>query len=414
MKRIAKCKLKIENCKFPDGNCNRCADGGNRRFVNHFGVCEPHPYARPRSPRFPISNPPLRRPLHGFTLVELLVVISIIGILMGLLLPAVQAAIEAGRRASCVNNIHQIALAATQYETSTKKYPQNWGVVTSAGTAGTSSTSLGTSGIPTQSGGTSAVGVSWLTSLLPNLEQGALYYQTSLSQPGLVKTITGSATVFYTIGYQNSAAGIDNLAVLKSPVPTLLCPSDTQRGTIGNQLLDSSNSLLYATTNYKACAGSNWDVSYANGGKASSPVTWPRGRYKNSRDGLDHGNGVICRGGGTATGGSPIPTANQDISDGASKTFLLGEAVPEWCGWSLWFWFEGSTATCGIPLNCRINGTPPLSNDWQYNYSFMSRHRNGANFAMCDGSVNYVNEQIDMTVYQGLATIDGNEAVSLP
>ncbi|MEI8375770.1 MAG: DUF1559 domain-containing protein [Planctomycetota bacterium] len=352
----------------------------------------------------------MRQPLNGFTLVELLVVIAIIGTLMGLLLPAVQAAIEAGRRASCVNNIRQIALAATQYETSTKKYPQNWGVVTSAGSAGTSPSSLGTSGIPTKGVGTSTVGVSWLTSLLPNLDQPSLYYATSLSQPG-AKTISSSAT-FYSVGYKDPTLGIDNLTVLKSPVPTFLCPSDTQRGTIGNQLLDSSNSLLYATTNYKACAGSNWDVSSPNG--TSSPVTWPRGRYANSRDGLDHGNGVICRGGGTAVGGAPIPTANQDIRDGASKTFLLGEAVPEWCGWSLWFWFEGSTATCGIPLNYRINGMPPQSDNWQYNYSFMSRHKNGANFAMCDGSVNYVNEQIDMAVYQGLATIDGNEAVSLP
>ena len=47
-------------------------------------------------------------------------------------------------------------------------------------------------------------------------------------------------------------------------------------------------------------------------------------------------------------------TANMDIRDGASKTFLAGEAVPEYCGWSLWFWFDGSTATCGIPLNYRI------------------------------------------------------------
>ncbi len=393
---------RIENCKFPDG--------GNRSVVGHSRACEPSPYARPLS----ISNPPLRRFLHGFTLVELLVVIAIIGTLMGLLLPAVQAAIEAGRRASCLNNIKQIALAATQYETSVKKYPPNWGVVTSAGTSGTSPSSLGTSGIPTQGVGTGTVGVSWLTSLLPNLDQGSLYYATSLSQPGLVKTISSSAT-FYSVGYVNSAMGIDNLTVLKSPVSTFLCPSDTQRGTIANQLLDSSNSLLYATTNYKACAGSNWVASYVNG-TAGPPVTWPRGRNKYSLDGLDHGNGVICRGGGTAAGGSPIPTANQDIPDGASKTFLIGEAVPEWCGWSLWFWFEGSTATCGIPLNCRVSGTLPQSNstDWQHNYSFMSRHKSGANFAMCDGSANYVNEQIDMTVYQGLATIDGNETVSLP
>ena len=64
----------------------------------------------------------------------------------------------------------------------------------------------------------------------------------------------------------------------------------------------------------------------------------------------------------------------------------------------------------------RLPERTPESNstDWQDTYSFMSRHRSGANFAMCDGSVHYINEQIDLQVYQALATIDGNEAVTVP
>ena len=90
------------------------------------------------------------------------------------------------------------------------------------------------------------------------------------------------------------------------------------------------------------------------------------------------------------------PTTNMDIRDGASKTFLAGEAVPAWCGWSLWYWFDGSTATCGIPLNYRIPGKAPDDNsaDWKDTYGFMSRHPGGANFAMCDGSVSFINELI--------------------
>ena len=123
--------------------------------------------------------------------------------------------------------------------------------------------------------------------------------------------------------------------------------------------------------------------------------------------------GVICRGGGTAVGGAPIVTCNMDIRDGASKTIFLGESVPEWCGWSAWFWFDGVTATCGVPLNWTIPGYSLQSNwtDWQDTYSFMSRHKSGANFAGCDGSVHYIPNIIDLHVYQALATIDGNEAV---
>ena len=70
----------------------------------------------------------------GFTLVELLVVITIIGILVGLALPAVMAAIETARRTQCSNNLHQIGIAATAYETSLRQYPLNWGMVATAGT----------------------------------------------------------------------------------------------------------------------------------------------------------------------------------------------------------------------------------------------------------------------------------------
>jgi hypothetical protein len=103
-----------------------------------------------------------------------------------------------------------------------------------------------------------------------------------------------------------------------------------------------------------------------------------------------------------------------DIHDGASKTILAGEAVPQWCGWSVWFWFEGSTATCGLPVNLILPGVSPANNssNWQYNYSFMSKHPGGANFVACDASVHYISNIIDFQVYQALATIDGNESTT--
>ncbi len=150
--------------------------------------------------RGPQDRPSRRR--AGFTLVELLVVITIIGILVALALPAIMGAIETARRTQCSNNLHQIGIAVTAYETSLRQYPLNWGVVATAGT-------------PTVIAATNAVnviGVSWLSSLLPNIDNMPLYNQIALGQ---------------SIGYAD-ASGHNNLAALCTVVPTYLCPSDTQ------------------------------------------------------------------------------------------------------------------------------------------------------------------------------------------
>jgi prepilin-type N-terminal cleavage/methylation domain-containing protein len=343
---------------------------------------------------------------EGFTLVELLVVISIIGILIGLLLPAVNAARETGRRAACSNNMHQIALAVGAYESSLRQYPMNWGVVGTVGALPTTPVNA------TGSGPADVVGVSWLTAILPNLDNNPLYNQTSLSQPGLLSSVGAN---FYAVGYENNGSGINNLQVLKTPVNTFICPSDTSASAKAKQMLTDSANDTFAKTNYKACAGSNWVVSYSSASTTpGGPVTWGVGRNANNPDGVDHGNGVICRGGATTAGGAPTVTTNADLRDGASKTILMGEAVPAWSGWSLWFWFDGSTATCGIPMNLRMPGTTPESlwNNWQASSGFASWHPRGANFAGCDYSVHFITDQIDPQVYQALATIDGNESVT--
>jgi prepilin-type N-terminal cleavage/methylation domain-containing protein/prepilin-type processing-associated H-X9-DG protein len=334
----------------------------------------------------------------GFTLVELLVVIAIIGMLVGLLLPAINGAIESARRAACANNMKQIVLAAHTYETQLHQYPLNWGQVSSPGYPTTSNP------------GTSAVGLSWMTGILPNLDNGPLYNQVMFGP-----TIN--------IGYSNGT--YNNLAVSQTDVPTFHCPSD--RGFAASPGLPMITGA--AVTNYKAVAGSNW-MGCNVAGLSSLSITGTRGRNANSNDGIDHGNGVICRGGANAQGGAPYLTGNMDLRDGASKTFFLGESLPEYCPYSAWFWFDGSTATCGVPLNWyHTPGVPQATfqaaSSWSANYGFMSRHRSGANFAMCDGSVTYINELMTsdtttvvnptgMQIYQGLATIDGNEAVSAP
>ena len=334
-------------------------------------VRESIPARSPRGRNFPA----------GFTLVELLVVIAIIGTLIGLLLPAVMAAMEAGRRTQCLNNMKQIALAMKAYETGQKQYPTNWGKVNTVGT-------------PSMSPGPTQPGASWIMPLLPSMDEGPLYSQLKVGQP---------------LSYVDAANSYNNIAVASTVVKTLVCPSDNLRGPVINSMLGSGS---WGPTNYKACSGANWPVSVAPDGTPSgTAITSVHGRNVGSSDGVDHGNGIMCRGGGTSPTGAPTLTASMDIRDGESKTYMIGEAVPEYCGWTVWAWFEGTTATCGIPLNYKMPGAilGSYPTTWQYNMGFASRHKSGANFAMCDGSANYENNEIDPAVYQARATIDGNE-----
>jgi prepilin-type N-terminal cleavage/methylation domain-containing protein/prepilin-type processing-associated H-X9-DG protein len=362
---------------------------------------------------------------RGFTLVELLVVIAIIGTLIGLLLPAVFRALEAGHRAQCLNNIRQITLAMANYESSNRQFPANSGVVGALGTPSTSGSMC-----------TNPTGVSWMTLILPYIDEVPLYQLINISQP-LIFTDTAN-------GYNNKLAAA---TVVKS----FVCPSDISKGLTITNLFGGG---IFGATNYKANAGCNWilnldqasiltqsGVAFSSatnyaGAAIKSPdpvagtsqVLWPTGRNAGAADGVDNGNGLTCRGGGTAAG-NPGITVAADVRDGLSKTFAVGETVPSFCAWSAWYWFEGSIGTCGVPLNYQnlwrrlpipsVYSTPynPVkyaSVTWQVNWGFMSRHPGGANFSMCDGSGKFISENIDLTLYRSLATIDGGELASLP
>jgi prepilin-type N-terminal cleavage/methylation domain-containing protein/prepilin-type processing-associated H-X9-DG protein len=326
----------------------------------------------------------------GFTLVELLVVIAIIGILVALLLPAIQAAREAGRRISCGNNMHQLALACHEYHDTYTSLPISYVGATSWGVQNS--------------------GKSWITGVLPYMEQKSLYDK--------IAWIPSPSADSHKIG---PIGGTDtvNTPVYRTVIKPLLCPSDGDNGRGAmNIRADLDGNTRYGITNYKGCCGANWAWGI-NGAlppqtlEDRQPAPWP-----GSNHGLEQGNGWVNR------NGNNDQAAYHDfafITDGTANTFLIGEAVPAWSQWTTWCYINATTATCGIPLNFKhpnvLSGAESMEQrrgDWNNNYSFYSRHPNGGQFAMCDGSVKFVPDTVDFTTYKRLATCAGGRPAQLP
>jgi prepilin-type N-terminal cleavage/methylation domain-containing protein/prepilin-type processing-associated H-X9-DG protein len=307
----------------------------------------------------------MSRRTRGFTLVELLVVIAIIGILIALLLPAVQAAREAARRMQCSNNLKQIGLAMHNYEQSNKCLPVCWSYY------------LGYPNDP-------AKRRSWTVMLLPYLEQGAIYDKMDLSKTALDNTANdpGNPT-------------ITNLWLIQQNLEVALCPSDGKaRKPLART--DAAAGIVLALTSYAGSVGDHFnDHDEGNG--------YPP-RYGNGSVDASTTRGVISRYGYSAT--------FAEIRDGLSNTFAAGEVVPEWCVWE--DWGHQSFATTAFPINHRNHDfaqaiLPPT--DHNNCIGFRSLHPGGAQFVFCDGSVHFISETIDILTYRALASRDGSEVL---
>jgi len=302
----------------------------------------------------------------AFTLIELLVVIAIIAILIGLLLPAVQKVREAANRMKCTNNIKQLGVAVHSYNDAVGFMPRN-------GLAGVFNS--GTCCTP-QSWG-------WLGRILPYIEQDNLYRQAGIANDA---TITNNP----------AAAAI---------VSTFNCPSDNAKAFGSTR----ANPWIYGSiqggpTNYKGVSGSNWCWGdFPNNGTAGTCDVF----YQN---GTGKGDGVFFR------TDVIFPIRITDITDGTSNTYIIGEDVPQLSGWCAWPYANHTTGTCSIPLNTNMDKKYGLANgedgSWPNTYSFRSRHTQGANFALGDGSVRFVRQSINLATYRALSTMAGGEAVS--
>jgi prepilin-type N-terminal cleavage/methylation domain-containing protein len=309
-----------------------------------------------------------RRKRQGFTLVELLVVIAIIGILIGMLLPAVQQVREAARRMTCANNLRQLMLANLNYESAFQVFPMGY-TVTSNG-----------------------AGWGWGARVLPFMEQNSLHEELGVSRINLDALFDLSPA---------------NLTLLmQSPIATFLCPSDS--GYEGNFLLPPNpdgrqpfpGGRQPSVSNYKAAAGPIApQIRIGSGNNASGNNAFPR-------DGL-----------GMFMGNERIKMS--EATDGTSNTLALGEADTlirrsgTWLGIrsgntmshsSIYYVVSWAGARInqphGAPFpNSGNSGSPDrnpgLNTPPGANTGFGSLHPGGANFCCSDGSVHFLSEDID-------------------
>jgi prepilin-type processing-associated H-X9-DG protein len=197
-------------------------------------------------------------------------------------------------------------------------------------------------------------------------------------------------------------------------------------------------------TSYKGVAGSNWAWATSNQTiYTANDDSFGRDPYfKNNGNSFGNGNGIFFAG---YTGIAPAPdgpllpgavtpllgvpngcnTLIASIKDGMSNTLMIGEAVGAYSRHNWWFWFNGSVATVAIPLNqpavCANGSGKPLrkaleacDDDWRNNYSFMSEHSVGANFAAADGSVRFISNVTDPRIYRILGGMDDGLTAAMP
>ena len=285
---------------------------------------------------------------RAFTLVELLVVIAIIATLVGLLLPAVQSAREAARRAQCTNNLKQTGLALQNYHETRLQLPEGW---------------LADS---TQAGGDTGVGWGWASRILSFVEDDA-------TSKNIV--ITGSI----------SAA---SSTVLGKVIPGFRCPSDAAAG---------------SPTFNIGTAGGACDHMTPDANPSSPAVMVARTNYV-GMFGTNNAETDAFKGDGMFFANSRMPFRH--VTDGLSKTIMVGERDSS-IGGSLWIgMFQGK---CEAIVRVVAEGDHPPNGDPAARHfeDLMSRHPAGANVVFADGHCDFIAESIATNVYQALCTRKG-------
>jgi prepilin-type N-terminal cleavage/methylation domain-containing protein len=323
-----------------------------------------------------------RRDQSAFTLVELLVVIAIIGILVALLLPAIQAAREAARSADCTNRMRQIAIGMQLYHDANKAFP----------TGGSKKSNDGKG---------NKYNIGWAYLIMPYIEETNRRDQINLFHPN----------AFYMIEpwrLTNPPIGFGAQPVFTDPIATFVCPS-SELGLL------SPNAEPIADPQ---CNAENQGALHyrANGGSAT----------------LELIEGTFSRHAWYCTSGVIYPDSKVEmkkITDGTSHTILLGETSssigrelmnPYWNGIQPWTWgyhYYGSDERGWLMVdNKMVTYSIGYTGAFYTNETpFSSAHGGGgAKIAFCDGSIQYFSPETSLDILQAMATREGGEVLSTP
>jgi prepilin-type N-terminal cleavage/methylation domain-containing protein len=318
----------------------------------------------------------LRAARAGFTLVELLVAIAIIGALVALLLPAVQSAREASRRATCGSHLRQAGVALQNFHQGHGRFPPG-------------------------RGGPPPKVFSPLAYLLPYVEEGSLQARIDLKSAPTTVVVGG---VFY--------SGAANLPAASQAVDILQCPSDIYSGRVPGS--------KFGATNYVASSGS----------AAVDGDIWPgdgvffgesRVRFRDLADGSSHTAAFSERmlGNGVAVTTLPPNQAGHYILE-LSNAFPLDDNSCDSAASGGWYSQRGAKWILGNYGNTLYNHhftpNPPqwdcMNLPQQKGYiSARSYHADGVNVLCCDGSVRFIGDAIEPAIWHGLATREGGETL---
>jgi prepilin-type N-terminal cleavage/methylation domain-containing protein len=313
---------------------------------------------------------------RAFTLVELLVVIAIIGVLVALLLPAIQAARESSRRMKCGANLKQVATAVHNYLSAKKEFP-----------AGSSYQRAETT--PT-----------WVVALFPYFEQQGVSAQYDFKK------------------YANQAPNVTLAAT--AVIPILICPSDPNAnepilefrrqgggsrnppiahglwypGSMGPTIPDSCTFFPTPDKLRYSCLGCAFGTITPATGTTPEQARTPCGPiHQGGVNNTDTCAGIFCR--------RHIPTEERSVTDGMSNTFMAGETLPRHYVWNCVYCDNFPVASTHIPLNTMVgrdDGYAPEATanlDYPKSSGFKSEHPSGVNMVMADTSVHFISDSAD-------------------